>query len=195
LVVRPRRRPRDSYAGRTAAAAFPLLAAALYSLQFEGWIRVVVVCIGISLAGVIIGAISLSYRRTKLTLVGGQVIFTGLWRDRVVLPKGQAGRVVDVDVAWRDPSGRRSRLWLIVNGRGRTAIGLNRDAWDGGELERVRESLGLPIEVVEAPKRPAEVRRAYPGIIPWWAAHTTVATVLAIFALSALVLALERLAA
>jgi hypothetical protein len=171
-----------------------MLASLLYSLRFHGSFRIAVVGVGVALAVGVVGLLSLSRRRTKLTMIGGQLIFSGLFRDRVLLAGGSPGRVVDVQVNWGKASGRRSRLWLLINAAGRTAVGLNRETWDDGQLEGLRESLGLPIEIVETPKRPAELRKAYPGTLPWWVAHPSVATLIGIVTLTALVLAFQRLA-
>lgn len=193
LVVRPRKgfwnNPRKS----TGAAAGWILASLLYSLQFHGWVRLVVVVTGVALALGVIGVMRLSYGRVKLTMIGDRLIVTGLLRDRVVLAGDLTGRVVDIEVAWGRASGRQSRLWLLINGAGRTTVGLNRETWDEGQLERLRESLGLPIEIVETPKRPVELRRAYPGTLPWWVAHPSVATVMAIVVIATLVLTLQQL--
>jgi hypothetical protein len=170
-----------------------VLASLFYSLRFHGWAHVIVVGVGVALAVGLVGLINLSLRRTKLTMVGEQLIFTGLLRERVVLHAGCAGRVVKVDVDWGKASARRSRFWLLINAAGRAAVSLNLNAWEDGQLEGLRESLGLPMETVEPAKRPAELRQAYPGTIPWWGAHPSVATVLAIFALTAVVLALQQL--
>jgi hypothetical protein len=193
VVVRPRQRRWNS-PGQTAGAAGWMLASLLYSLRFHGSFRIAVVGVGVALAVGVVGLLSLSRRRTKLTMIGGQLIFSGLFRDRVLLAGGSPGRVVDVQVNWGKASGRRSRLWLLINAAGRTAVGLNRETWDDGQLEGLRESLGLPIEIVETPKRPAELRKAYPGTLPWWVAHPSVATLIGIVTLTALVLAFQRLA-
>lgn len=136
-----------------------------------------------------IGLLMLSRRRTELMTAGGELVFTGSFRRRVLSPE----RVLAVEVAWSKASRRRSRLWVLVNASGRAVVGLNRDAWDEGQLEGLRESLGLPIETVSTPKRPAELRKVYPGIVPWWSAHVSLATVFAILTLAAVVLAVEGL--
>ncbi len=180
VVVRPRTRLGNRQSGRGAAAAGAVLASVFYSLQFHGWARVVVVGAGVALAVGLVGLISLSLRRTNLAMIGGQLIFTKLLGDRVVRVGDGAGRVVKVQVDWGMASGRRSRFWLLIDAAGRKVLGLNCDVWDDGELEGVRERLGLPIEIVEMPMRPAELRKAYPGTISWWGAHPVAATVLAI---------------
>lgn len=195
LVVRPRKRLRNSQQASVGVAAGWILMSFLYSLRFHGSARVMVVGAGVALAVGVIGLINLSYRRTKLSMIDGRLVFTGLLRDRVALAGDGTGRVVKVEVDWGKGSARRSRFWLLINAAGRTAVFLNRDAWDDGQLEGLREHLGLPIEIVETPKRPVELRKAHPGTIPWWGAHVSVATVLAILVLAALVLALQRLAA
>ena len=192
LVVRPTRRLQRNSGGTIGIAAW-ILTSFFYSLQFHGWTRVVVVGASVAVAVGVIGLISLSYQRTKLTMIGRRLIFTRPLHDRIVLVGDSTARVVDVEVVWRNASGRRSRLWLLIDSAGRTAVGLTRKTWDDRQLEGIRESLGLPIEIVETPQRPAELRKAYPGTIPWWAAHSSIATALAIVILTALVLMLQHL--
>jgi hypothetical protein len=194
LVVHPRKRLWHGHVGSTGATAGWMLASLLYSLQFHAWARLIVVATGVALAVGVIGLMRLSYRRMKLTMIGDRLIFTRLLHDRVVLAGGLTGRVVDVEVAWGRASGRRSRFWLLINGTGRTVVGLNRQTWDDGQLERLRESLGLPIEIIEMPKRPTELRKAYPGTLPWWLAYPSAATLVAIITVATVVLALQRLA-
>jgi hypothetical protein len=167
-----------------------MLAGFVYSLRFHGWSRVFVVGAGVVLAVGVFAWISFSRQRMKLTMIDGRLVFTGFARDRVVLAEGRTGRVVDVQVDWGRASGRKSRFWLLIDTAGRAVVSLNRDAWDDGELEVLRERLGLPIEIVETPKRPVELRKAYPGTIPWWGAHPVIATVLAIVIIAALSFAL-----
>jgi hypothetical protein len=170
-----------------------ILASILYSLRFHGSARLIVVAAGVALALAVIGLIGLSYQRTKLIMIGGELKFTGLLRNRVVLGSGRTGRVVDVAVDWGRASGRRSRFWLIVNVAGKATVVLNWNVWDHGQLESLRERAGLPIEVVETPKRPAELRKEYPGTVPWWGAHPSAATVLAIMLLTVVVLAVQQI--
>jgi hypothetical protein len=167
-----------------------LLAGLFYSLRFHGAARAIVVVTAVLLGIAMVGLMYFSRRRVKLTAVGDRLIFSGLLRDRVVLGD-HAGRIVDVEVRWGKPSGRRSRLRLFINQAGRTAVSLNKEIWDAAQLEDLRERLGLPIETVARPQRPAELRKAYPGTIPWWAAHPSIATVLAIAVIAVLVLVSE----
>lgn len=163
LVLRPHKRLRSTQGANVGAAAAALLASVFYSLRFHGLARVFVLAGGVAVAFGVVSLISLSLRRTKLTMVGGQLSFTGIVRDRVVLGAGCTVRVVDVAVAWGKTSGRKSRFWLLIDAAGRATVVLNRDVWDGRQLEGLRERLGLPIEIVETPKRPAEMRKATPG--------------------------------
>lgn len=193
LVVRPRQ-SLPSSRGKIVGAAGWVLASLFYSLRFHGLTRLAVVGVAVVIAVGIVGWMHLSRRRMRLTLRGGQLTFSGPLRDRVALTEGRQGRVVHVELSWRHAPARRSRLWLLLNESGSTEVGLNRDAWDGRQLEDLRESLGLPIEVVETPKRPSELRRDYPRSVPWWAVHPAVATSLAIVTIATLVVVLQRLA-
>lgn len=191
FVLRPRKRLIQ--AGSVGAVAGWMLASVFYSLRFHGGTRVIVIGAGAAVAVGLVGLTSLSLRRVKLTMIGGQLSFTSLLRDRVVLAADGTGQVVKVEVDWGKASGRRSPLWLLINAAGRTVVVLNRHVWDDAQLEGLRDRLGLPIAVVETPKRPAELRKTYPGTIRWWMAHPVVATVLAIVTIAGLVLVLERL--
>jgi hypothetical protein len=193
LIVRPSRRL-VSGRGQSIGAVGWILASFFYSLRYPGSYRVVIVCMAVAIAVGIVVYMQLSRIRMHLKLTGGQLIFSGLLRDRVVLTEGEQGRVVHVEINWRNASARRSRLWLLINKTGKTEVGLNRAAWDDQQLEHLRESLGLPVEIVESPKRPAELRNDYPGSIPWWTAHLVVATLLAIGMITAAGFVLQLMA-
>lgn len=120
----------------------------------------------------------------------GALTFTGLFRRRTLSPV----RVISAEVTWGRASNRQTKLWVLLGAIGRTSVGLNRDAWDERQLEDLREDLGLPLETVPGLERPAELRKSYPGSIPWWSAHPSLTTVVAIAAVAALVLAAEGLA-
>jgi hypothetical protein len=193
LVVRPCQSPPRSR-GQIVGAAGLVLASLLYSLRFHGLTRLAVVGVAVAIAIGIFVWMHVSRRRMQLTLCDGQLIVSGLLRDRVVLTEGPQGRIVHVELTWRHAPTRRSRLWLLLNGSGSTEVGLNRDVWDDRQLEHLRESLGLPIEVIETPKRPSELRHDYPRSVPWWAVHPAAATSLAIVVIATLVVALQHLA-
>jgi multidrug efflux pump subunit AcrA (membrane-fusion protein) len=148
-----------------------------------------VVGAGVALALALVGCFSLSLRRTRLTVVGGQLVFTGFLRKRVVLTGTATGRVVKIDVDWGRASGRRSRLWLLVNSAGAAALCLNRSAWDDRDLEALRARLALPIETVEPAQRPAELRKVYPGAISWWGAHPVAVGLFAVAIIAAVMFA------
>jgi hypothetical protein len=190
VVARPLPRTRIS-GGQAAAAVGWLVAALLFSLRFDGDARLVVLALAVGLAGGWVGWVALSRRRLRLTLTGERLVFSGVLRDRPLVAVEQPRRVVDVEVRWGAASSRKTRLWLLVNASGRTALGLNRDAWDERELEGLRDLLGLPLETVETPMRPNEIRRAYPGSVPWWGAHPALATVLLIVVATAAAIALR----
>jgi hypothetical protein len=193
LVVRPRQNLPRSW-GQIVGVAGWVLASLLYSLRFHGLTRLAVVGVAIAIAIGVVVWMYMSRRRMQLILRDGQLIVSGPLRDRVALTEGRQGRVVHVELIWRRAPDRRSRLWLLLNGSGSTEVGLNRDAWDDRQLEHLREGLGLPVEVVETPKRPSEVRHDYPGSVPWWAVHPAAATSLAIVVVATLVVALQHLA-
>jgi hypothetical protein len=162
LVVRPSQRRTYRPARHLGVAAW-VLASLLYSLRFHGIGRVSVLVVGVAIAISVIGVMGVSRRRTRLTMVGDDLVLSGIFGSRVLLARGGRGRVVNVDVVWGNASGRRSRLWLLVNAMGRTTIGLNRDVWDDAQLEDLRKGLGLPLEVDDTARRPAELRQIYRG--------------------------------
>jgi len=194
LVLRPSRRIWNTQGASIGIVTGWLLASLFYSLRFNGLARIVVAGGGVVVAIGMIVLMHASRRRVKLTLIGERLIFSGLLRDRVVFAKGQTGRIVDVEVVWGRSSGRRSRLRLFINQAGKTVVSLNQAIWDHEQLEDLRERLGLSTETVARPQRPDELRRAYPGTVPWWGVHPSMAAVLAIMAVAALVLALQGLA-
>lgn len=193
MVVLPIRSP-PTTRGEISGAVGWAFAAALYSLRFHGLTRWAVVSGAVAIAIGVAVWMRVSRHRMRLTLCGRQLSVSGPLRDRVALKDGREGRVVHVELVWRLAPARRSRLWLLLNESGDTALGLNRDAWDGQELEHIRERLDFPIDVVETPKRPSELRQDYPHSLPWWAVHPAVATSLAIATIVALAVVLQRLA-
>ncbi len=193
LVIRPCQSLPRSRAKIVGAVGWGL-ASLFYSLRFHGFTRVAVFGMAVTVAFGLAIWMQLSRQRMRLTLCGGRLIVSGPLRDRVTLTEGSQGRVVHVDLIWRHAPARQSRLWLLLNESGDTEVGLNRDVWDGRQLEHLRESLGLPIEVVETPKRPSQLRHDYPRSVPWWAVHPAAATSLAIVMIAMLVVALRHLA-
>jgi hypothetical protein len=160
------------------------VAGLLYSLRFHGSARLAVIAVAIAAALSFIGLLSLSRRRTKLALEDGGLIVSGMLRKKRLIGDNAAGEIIDVEVTWGNGSGRRSRLWLFVGRTGRTLVSLNRRAWDDAQLERLRQSVDLPIKVINDPKTPRELRHTYPHSIPWWGAHPVVAVTGAIVAIA-----------
>jgi hypothetical protein len=151
------------------------VAGLLYSLRFHGVTQIAVIAIALAAALAFIGLLSLSRRRTKLTLEDERLAFSGMLRKKRLNNDQGVDEIVDVEVAWGNVSGRRSRLWLLIGGTGRTLVSLNRSAWDHTQLEYLRKCVDLPIKVIDEPKSPREIRHAYPHSLPWWAAYPMIA--------------------
>ena len=191
LVIRPRAGARSGSGGSLVAAAGWLVASILYLLRFHGFLRIVLAAVDVAVAVGVVGAFKRSSRRAKLTLTDKRLVVSGFVRDRVRFVVSRPARVVEAEIDWGWASGRKSRLWLLVNAEGRTEVGLNRDVWDAVQLDALRERLGLPLEVVEKPMRPAQARKEYPGTIPWWVAHPVLTTYLLIAMIVAVVVGLK----
>jgi hypothetical protein len=187
FVIQPRLRSRTFR--QLSGASIWILACFLFTLRFHGSTRVTVGVFGLVIGIGAIVWICLSMRRTKLARThDGRLVLSGVLGHRVLLTQGDKGRMVDVNVGWGGPSHRQSHLRLLVGATGHTAAALNRDTWDGTQLEELRQYFDLPLEVDREPKRAAELRSRYPGSVPWWAAHPTAATLLAIGVVVVLVL-------
>lgn len=192
LVVAPLSEPRRTRSQMVGATGW-ILASLIYSFRFHGASRVVVFGLSCAAGVAVVALLSLSRRRTRLILADGRLTVSGLLRHRAVFTTGERGEVIDAEVVWGGASRRRSRLWLLVSSGRHTALRLNRSLWDDRQLERLRERLDLPVVLVDTPQQPAELRRAYPGSIPWWAARPATATVAAIVIIVAALLGVQGL--
>jgi hypothetical protein len=191
LILRPNAWWRPSRAGNLAAAAGYLLASGFFLLRFHGSTRETLGVIDVVVLGLLVAGLRRSFNHGQLTLEDDRVIFSGALRTRALIGQSAPTRVIDAEVDWGRTSGRRSRLWMLVNRAGRAELALNRDAWDGAELERLRERLGIPLEVAEKPLRPTDMRREWPGAIPWPAAHPVLVTCVGLAVFCGLVAALR----
>lgn len=172
LVLRPQTWRRSSANGRIFAAAGGwLVLSVAFLLKVSSSARIIFVCVDVAvlLAAAII--VRRSTRETKLVLANGQLVFSSWLRDRILFSHAAPGGVAEIEVDWGWVANRRSRLWLLLDARGRTELGLNRDVWDPTQLEELRARLRLQREVTTEPQRPAAARKAYPGVIPFWGAH------------------------
>ena len=136
---------------------------------------------------VIAGALALLQRsrgRSTLSLSEDGLTWTGLFRDRKVCPV----KVVEADVHWFRTSARSTRVWLLVNAGGRAEVNLNADAWDQAQLERLRQRLGIPREVISRTQRGNELRAKFPGSVPLAVLHPIALTYLLLAAIVASVL-------
>ena len=108
-------------------------------------------------------------RRAALTLRDGVLSYDGLFRRRIVARPGVSARAVTADVLWSQ-SGPAKR-WLLLEAGGATVLGLDLTAWKADELSALCERAGIPQQSDPTPRRAAELRRAYPGGLPWAVAH------------------------
>lgn len=126
-------------------------------------------------------------RRAALTLRDGVLSYTGLFRRRIVARPGVSVRAVTADVLWTQ-SGPAQR-WLLLDASGATTLGLDLIAWRADELSALCERAGIPQQSDPTPRRPAELRHAYPGGVRWIVAHPFIGG-LALIAVGAIVLQL-----
>jgi hypothetical protein len=165
-----------------------VIASLLYSLRFSSSTRLGMVAIAAAAAACFVALVALARLRTKLVIADGRLAFTSLLRTRVFGDSEVGSRIIEVKVAWAN-SNRCTHLWLFTKA-GHAVVSLNRDAWDSGQLEQARKSLDLPLEVIDGPKSPKELRNLYPQSIPWWAAYPLPATVVTLVFIAAIVIAL-----
>jgi hypothetical protein len=190
LTLQPMRSRRGAGASSLLAAAGYLVGSLFFLLRFHGPALWAFVLADVVVVGLVVVGFRRTYRHARLVLDGDELVFTGMLRNRVISTTTPA-RVVHAEVDWGASSGRSSRLWILVTAVGRTELALNRDVWDGEQLERVRERLEIPLEVAATPLRPAQLRKRWPGAIPLPLAHPLLMTYTAIAVIAAFVIALR----
>ena len=161
IELRPRRRTNRPWAAMLAWGA----ALAIGVLRSDGLTRAF-----IAVSVLVMVALTHRYvRRAALTLRDGVLSYTGLFRRRIVARPGVSVRAVTAEVLWSQ-SGPAQR-WLLLDAGGATALGLDLTAWKADELSALCERAGIPQQSDPTRRRPAELRRAYPGGLPWVLAH------------------------
>jgi hypothetical protein len=170
LTIHPRPLA-DAKLGSLVASGAWLLASLGFLLRFHGAALVTVGVLDAFIVFTVVGLLLYARPRTALKVRNGELIRSGLHRERVVLTHGEPGRVVEFEVLTGGAIARHlSRVWLIVRGDGTVAVKLNRAAWRNEDLDALRVVLGLPVEVKGA--QPVTVaREAYPGLVAWWVVH------------------------
>lgn len=128
-------------------------------------------------------------RRAVLSLSDDSLTYTGIFARRVISRRPFAGRAVVAGVRWVG-SGRRSRRWLLLDAGGEVRLALDLVLWDLDDLHALTDRLGIRQEMDPALRRPADLRRAYPGSVHWLAAHPLQFTFLLIAAVSIVLAAL-----
>jgi hypothetical protein len=93
LVIRATEWRRSSPGGLIVASVW-IVASAFFLLRLHGALLVVLAVVDAVLVALAVVLFNRSYQRTRLTLVGGRLVFSGLYRDRVVSSSGSPGRVV-----------------------------------------------------------------------------------------------------
>lgn len=176
--VRPTRKTRRSATAIVGWSAF----CALNVLARHGEARIITAAAAVSGMLVTLGLVYRWRYRSKLTLQGDVLTYTGLIRRRVVARRPISGRAIVANVAW-GASGNSQR-WLLLDPSGRAAIALDLAAWNLDHLQALCDRLGVSQEVDPTPRRPADLRRMYPGGIPWAIAYPYRFTFLLIGALS-----------
>jgi hypothetical protein len=158
-------------------------------LAAHGTMRIVRVAI---VVGGLVGTVALVHRwrrRALLAFSDDMLTYTGLFGIRVIARRPVSGRVVIATVQWTG-SGRSSQRWLLLDAAGAARLGLDLALWDMGRLDLLTERLGIRREVDPTPRRPAELRRMYPGSVHWLVTHPVWLTIVLIAAVSLGLLAL-----
>jgi hypothetical protein len=127
-------------------------------------------------------------RRAALTLRDGVLSYTGLFRRRIVARPGVSVRAVTADVLWSQAG--PAQRWLLLDAGGATVLGLDLLAWKADELSALCERAGIPQQSDRTPRRPAELRRAYPGGVPWAVAYPFIGGIVLIVVVSIVLLLL-----
>ena len=170
LVVRPR--PTSaSWVGRLPVILGMLALAVGFSLKQHGWGLVAELVAEVIVGGLTAGLIYLGKRRLKFTLDRGRLCFRGRFSEREIFSARRPGKVVELKVVWAGGSKSPLSLWTLIDADGACEVAVDASGFDAEDLEQLRGRLGLSREVVDEPFKATRVRRAYPGVIPWWYAH------------------------
>ena len=165
IEVRPRRRASRSWIAIAAWGG----AVALGVLSADGQTRGITAVAG-ALTALVTWALVHRWRRRSVLALRDQVLsYTGVFRSRTVVRLPGSVRAVTAQVTWS--SGALTQRWLLVDASGAVALGLDLTAWETDDLSAVCERAGIPQVHDPTRRRPAELRRAYPGGLPWVVAH------------------------
>jgi len=180
-AVIPPRPGYDIVAGCLVFAA-GLVAAAEFVSESKGATVAIAVSIGAVLVGVVLGSmIRFNRAGTRLTLTGRALSLESPLGHRALTLGGPIAQIVELDLA-KGRSPRRVHCWLLVDVGGNGVRLLNRAGWRAADLKRLREALEVPLDVRSEPMRAADLRREFPGSIPWWSLHVSLLTVVALVA-------------
>lgn len=170
----------------TASAAWAATTA-LFCLRLPSAARIPTLIASIAvLVAMVVGSI-LTRRRSKLVFSEDAGLrLSGLVQTRSVLTPGERGRVVRLTLVYR-LSGWRAQVQLWLGADGRPRVMLNESAWGERELAQLRHLAGVPIETLDRPVSPAQLRRDHPGSVLWIFAHPLICTWIAIVVACAVV--------
>lgn len=128
------------------------------------------------LGAVTVGALAWRYwRKLRLAQFGVLDGTLGLHSPYGVTPVAQGIAGVRVTrVARAEDSRQHVQMWVGPAG----SVALHERVWDGNELRELSRQLGLETVDHPHPLSVRELARAYPGSLPWYAAHPVPAAAL-----------------
>lgn len=112
-----------------------------------------------------------------LTVRGGQLTLTTMYRTRVISPGRPIARAVRAEYISDRLTENVAKVLLLIDGSGRMAFRIFPAAWHA-EVDRLPAALGLTEEVRAGQTTARQLRREYPGAVPWGEAHIVMSTLL-----------------
>ena len=190
LVVRPTTRSFLTSPARSAVVLFVVLAAVVPPLALHGDVAAwATAAASLLLGGGIVLTGELQTAHTLLRVEGRQLLYRGVWRERVVANAGQGDRLLEV--AMQRTSGPQwRRVCLVQDANGQSHLTLYAYAWQRADLQAIADALGVPLAQGETVRDVWAMGRRYPGSVPRWMLRArrvvlvATAVVLAFFALA-----------
>ncbi|MBO9533560.1 MAG: hypothetical protein J7513_11370 [Solirubrobacteraceae bacterium] len=142
--------------------------------------------VGVGLIG---GSVTLllrtySMRRTRLVLEGATLTCHGWVRARVMSSVERPARVVHVTLT--GVAQKEGQIWFGPE----SPVMLMTAAWGEARLAELAQRLRCDVVVDREPRTLPSLAQRYPGVLPWYGAHPTLAGVVGLAVLMALGLAI-----
>ncbi len=134
--------------------------------------------VAIYVAVLVIARWSMRHMTTRhLTVRGGQLTETTMYRTRVISPDRPIARAVRAEYLSDRLTENVSTVLLLLDDSGRAVFRVFPAVWDEA-LARLPDALGVQEEIRAERTTAKRLRREHPGAVPWAEAHMIKATLL-----------------